>query len=411
MFFGVLSVLPFSRLALGCVASSGRRLPHLPGGTWCTESARGLHEFGSVTCRYKPCGAYTSTLFFCISDLAALDPMYQYSLPWFIALFLSSISAAAPGDTIPTRLSHINAHFTFALYCNICRSLFERDKLLFSFLLTSRILEARGALDGDHWTFLLTGGLGDPPHAPPNPAPAWLQDRSWRELRRLSRITAFAGLDNSVTSAPDVWRAVHDAAEPHRQPFPAHFRALKLFQKLLVVRALRPDKVTPAVRDFVAENMGEKFTAAPPFKLADCYADSSPTAPLVFVLSAGSDPTAALLQFAAECEMENRLHAISLGARCRAACAAACCDFMRRTFLCGASVVCTVLIGHASVWPPAGSHMLRGICLPTSSASAAGVAGASAQCEARGVVAEAAAWPTCIDVLLQARVRAQRRPR
>ena len=29
-----------------------------------------------------------SLLFFCISDLATVDPMYQYSLSWFIALFI-----------------------------------------------------------------------------------------------------------------------------------------------------------------------------------------------------------------------------------------------------------------------------------------------------------------------------------
>ena len=28
-----------------------------------------------------------SLLFFCISDLAMVDPMYQYSLTWFISLF------------------------------------------------------------------------------------------------------------------------------------------------------------------------------------------------------------------------------------------------------------------------------------------------------------------------------------
>lgn len=124
----------------------------------------------------------------------------------------------------------------------------------------------------------------------------------------------FAGLDNSFTTSPDVWRSVHDAADPHIQPFPAHFFNLSSFQKLLLVRVLRPDRVLPAVRDVVAEQMGERFVAPPPFQLSACYADSSSTAPLVFVLSAGSDPTATLLQFASEKEMDNRLHAISLGA-------------------------------------------------------------------------------------------------
>lgn len=36
---------------------------------------------------YKPVSEHSSVLFFCISDLATLDPMYQYSLPWFINLY------------------------------------------------------------------------------------------------------------------------------------------------------------------------------------------------------------------------------------------------------------------------------------------------------------------------------------
>jgi len=36
---------------------------------------------------YKPIALKTSGLFFCITDLALIDPMYQYSLPFFQLLF------------------------------------------------------------------------------------------------------------------------------------------------------------------------------------------------------------------------------------------------------------------------------------------------------------------------------------
>ena len=37
---------------------------------------------------YKPVAVHSSILFFCISDLANIEPMYQYSLSWFINLYL-----------------------------------------------------------------------------------------------------------------------------------------------------------------------------------------------------------------------------------------------------------------------------------------------------------------------------------
>lgn len=99
-------------------------------------------------------------------------------------------------------------------------------------------------------------------------------------------------------------------------PLPAAaaiYNSFDLFRKLLLVRCIRPDKVVPAVQDFVEGALTRKYVEPPPFDLAACYADSTPITPLIFVLSPGSDPTAALLQFAAEKNMSSRLMAISLG--------------------------------------------------------------------------------------------------
>ena len=37
---------------------------------------------------YRPVAVHSSILFFCISDMANIEPMYQYSLTWFINLYL-----------------------------------------------------------------------------------------------------------------------------------------------------------------------------------------------------------------------------------------------------------------------------------------------------------------------------------
>ncbi|KXZ49009.1 hypothetical protein GPECTOR_23g1 [Gonium pectorale] len=198
------------------------------------------------------------------------------------------------------------------------RSLFEKDKLLFAFLLSARILMSRSEnrLEPQHYQFLLTGGVGVPERDVPRPEGAdWLSAKAWGEILRAPNVChEFEGLPEVIAGCPDEWKAVFDSVEPQNMELPMSYGSrLNPFQRVLLMRMFRPDKVVPAVQAFVASSLGTKFTEPPPFDLVGSYEESSCTVPLLFVLSPGSDPTAALLQFAESRGYGNKISVISMG--------------------------------------------------------------------------------------------------
>ena len=263
---------------------------------------------------YRPVAFRGALLFFVVADMGGVESMYQYSMPWFVNLFVKSIDESEKSDEIATRLATLNDFFTASLYTNICRSLFEAHKLLFSFSVCIKIMQGDKLIDADEWRFFLSGSSGSRVEDAPNPDPSWLTERVWGALTSLAKLPAFVGLEKAVAAELPGWRAYFDSNETHSEKVPGVWdEKLNAFQKMCVLRCVRPDKVVPGMQSFVTHNLGERFIEPPPFDISVCFKDSTPTMPIVFVLSPGADPLDALLKFAEETKMSKKLHTISLG--------------------------------------------------------------------------------------------------
>jgi dynein heavy chain len=76
---------------------------------------------------------------------------------------------------------------------------------------------------------------------------------------------------------------------------------------MIVLKALRPDKITLAIQNYIIEHLGKQFVEPPVFNLAKSFKDSSISTPLIFVLSTGSDPVADFQRFAEEMNMQKKI--------------------------------------------------------------------------------------------------------
>ena len=263
---------------------------------------------------YAPVARRSAVLFLTIMAMEKVGEMYQYSLAWYTRLFSRSLAEAASSDDLDERLRLLMAENTSAVYRNVCRSLFERHRILFSFLLCTNILTRDGLLDSDQFSFVLSGGVGPlPEDAPANPSgsPPWLPQPRWESLLRLAHLRGFEALPSEFAAHCEQWRAVYASELPHTTALPGGWSARPAFERLCLLRCLRPDCIVRMVRTVVSECLGPGYVESPTFHLADCFAESSQHAPLLFLLSEGVDPARDLSSYAHL--RGTQLKALSLG--------------------------------------------------------------------------------------------------
>nr|XP_061803884.1 dynein axonemal heavy chain 10-like [Nerophis lumbriciformis] len=249
---------------------------------------------------YRPAAKRGAILFFALTEMALVNSMYQYSLASYLEVFDFSLRKSLPNAILTKRLTNIRNGLTYNVYNYGCTGLFEKHKLLFSFNMTIKIEQAEDRVPQEELEFFIKGNLSLEKSARKKTC-NWLPDAGWEDVVKLSELFPgqFDSLPDDVSRNSAEWQSWYDLDAPEQAQLPMRYDdKLTDFQKLLLLRCFRVDRVYRAITDYVTITMGERYVQPPVISFDVIYEQSTQYSPIVFILSPGSDPGADLMKLA-----------------------------------------------------------------------------------------------------------------
>jgi len=250
---------------------------------------------------YRPVAAEGSTLFFLIIQLCFIEHMYQYSLESFVSFLYKAIERTEPTDDLAERSKRLISMIRMTIFRWVNRGLFESHKLIFCSMLTFKLFQT-GKLtteeyNGAYFNFLLRAPsvLGAE-----NPLADWLPSKCWGLVLKLCELENFENFGtNMEKDAPSRFKEWFNEMTPESVKLPLDWKRLDSvpFQKLLVIRCLRPDRMCGALAEWIRTALpnGRDYMdcdGSSSFRqiLQNSFEDSTSTTPIFFILSPGADP-------------------------------------------------------------------------------------------------------------------------
>lgn len=264
--------------------------------------------------KYRGVANRSSLLFFLMNDLVKIHTYYIYSLEAFTTVFYRGIDLVpkvelteevpegAPEGTSPVKREATDAELsqrckiliesiTRTVYNYVRRGVFEMDKLTVGTILTLRISVNDGSLPAEDMEYLVENKISPDP-GNMGPLSEWLPTAIWPRIKALEGLKRFASLGDNMQSDSDEWQRWFDSEMPEVAKFPGDYqKMLSGFDRLIILRAMRPDRVTTALKAWIEDTMGKEYVFQKPFDMASTFAETSNQTPTFFVLFAGVDPT------------------------------------------------------------------------------------------------------------------------
>ncbi|CAF93625.1 unnamed protein product, partial [Tetraodon nigroviridis] len=142
--------------------------------------------------------------------------------------------------------------------------------------------------------------------------PSWIDKERHGALAILK--TTFPDLYQSLClKDSDLWQSFLRSSHSE-QEIPLSIRKkISPFQQLLLIQALRPDRLQSAMVAFATQTLGMKELYPPPLNLHRLYTETQEWEPVLIIISPGADPSQELADLAAKTVGRESYHEISMG--------------------------------------------------------------------------------------------------
>ena len=154
---------------------------------------------------------------------------------------------------------------TKTVFNYVRRGVFESDKLTVATLLTVRIAVNDGRLQQEDVDYLINGLVSHEGSNNMGPLQEWMPPSIWPKIKALEGLRSFMGIGDIMQSDSDDWRKWFDSEMPEVTKLPGDYQfSLNSFDRLILLRAIRPDRVTTALKAFIEEMMGKEYVFQKP---------------------------------------------------------------------------------------------------------------------------------------------------
>lgn len=205
-------------------------------------------SFNEIRNIYRKNAKRVAVMFFVLLDLANIENMYQFSLDFHIEMFERAITQADFRVDKAQRVKEISEIFMMFLYESVSRCLFEKHKLLFTFLITLKILQfEKNCVNVAEIRFFMLGGTAL--QAKERCPCSWLKEKQWAVLNEMCEtLEVFKDFLQSFVKLQELWRKAYFLVKnppiSSQDILPGDWsERLNGFQRLLLIRILRPEKV------------------------------------------------------------------------------------------------------------------------------------------------------------------------